>query len=110
MALTSTRMDGYVTALRAAARDGDTARARAAWLTAQLRWERVGAAYGSFGDLADAIDGLPQGLSGGTSDSAFTGLHRIEYGLWQANRAPVCSASSTGSPLTWPGCAARWLK
>lgn len=76
------QLAGDVAALRAAVHSGDTARARTAWLTAQLRWERVGAAYGSFGDLADAIDGLPQGLPAGTSDPAFIGLHRIEYGLW----------------------------
>jgi len=66
-----------VAALRAAVGGGDPTRARAAWLVAQLCWERVGAAYGSFGDLGDAIDG----------DPAFTGLHRIEYGLWHGERA-----------------------
>lgn len=56
--------------------------AKAAWLPAQLTWERVGAAYDSFGELADAIDGDPQGLPQGVDDPAFTGLRRIEYGLW----------------------------
>ncbi|MFG2043804.1 EfeM/EfeO family lipoprotein [Dactylosporangium sp. NPDC048998] len=71
-----------VTALRAAVSGGDIVKARTAWLTARLRWARVGAAYGTFADLADAIGGLPQGLPGGTGDPDFTGLHRIEYGLW----------------------------
>ncbi|WP_432983997.1 EfeM/EfeO family lipoprotein [Dactylosporangium sp. CA-233914] len=71
-----------VTALRAAVAGGDVAKARAAWLTARLRWARVGAAYGTFDDLADAIGGLPQGLPGGTGDPDFAGLHRIEQGLW----------------------------
>lgn len=65
-----------VAALRAAVAGGDVGRARAAWLTAQLTWERVGAAYGTFGDLADAVDGLPDGSGN------YTGLHRVEYGLW----------------------------
>ncbi|MCA1219800.1 iron uptake transporter permease EfeU [Streptomyces sp. 8L] len=56
--------------------------ARKDWLPAQLTWDEVGAAYGSFGDLGDAVDGLPQGLPGGVHDKDFTGLHRLEYGLW----------------------------
>jgi high-affinity iron transporter len=58
------------------------AAAKVDWLAAQLDWERVGASYDSFGDLGVAIDGLPDGLPGGVTDKDFTGLHRIEYGLW----------------------------
>ncbi|MEU7876100.1 EfeM/EfeO family lipoprotein [Dactylosporangium sp. NPDC049140] len=72
---------GDVTALRAAVVGGDVARARAAWLVARMRWARVGAAYGTFDDLADAIGGLPVGPPD-PGDPDFTGLHRIEYGLW----------------------------
>jgi high-affinity iron transporter len=61
--------------------------ARADWLAAQLTWEQVGAAYGSFGDLGDAIDGLPQAQPLGVNDPGFTGLHRIEYGLWHGEGA-----------------------
>ena len=61
--------------------------ARADWLAAQLTWEQVGAAYGSFGDLGDAVDGLPQALPQGVDDPGFTGLHRIEYGLWHGQGA-----------------------
>jgi high-affinity iron transporter len=64
-----------------------TAKARTDWLAAQLTWDKVGAAYDSFGDLGDAIDGLPQGLPGGVHDSGFTGLHRLEYGLWHGQSA-----------------------
>lgn len=78
------RLTRDVAALRTAVEGSDRAKARTAWLTAQLTWDRVGAAYGSFGDYADAIDGLPQGLPGGVRDPAFTGLRRIEYGLWHA--------------------------
>jgi hypothetical protein len=81
-----TQLAAEVATLRTALGSGDPARGRTAWLTAQLCWEHVGAAYGSFGDLADAIDGLPQGLPGGTADADFTGLHRVEYGLWHGER------------------------
>ena len=57
------------------------------WLAAQLTWEQVGAAYDSFGDLGAAIDGLPQAQPGGVDDPNFTGLHRIEYGLWHGRPA-----------------------
>jgi high-affinity iron transporter len=79
---------GDAATLRVAVGSGDVAAARTAWLRAQLCWDRLGAAYGTFDDLADAIDGLPQGLPGGTGDADFTGLHRIEYGLWH-NEAPA---------------------
>ncbi|MGA8114524.1 MAG: EfeM/EfeO family lipoprotein, partial [Actinocatenispora sp.] len=65
-----------------ALRSGDRAAARRAWLPAHLDYERLGAAYGTFGDVADAIDGLPAGLPDGVRDADFTGFHRIEYGLW----------------------------
>jgi iron uptake system EfeUOB component EfeO/EfeM len=62
--------------------------ARAAWLTAHLAYERLGAAYDTFGDAGDAIDGLPDGLPGGVRDPGFTGLRRIEYGLWHGEPLP----------------------
>jgi high-affinity iron transporter len=71
-----------VAAIQADLRRGSIAAAKKDWLTAQLDWERVGASYDSFGDLGLAVDGLPDGLPGGVSDKGFTGLHRIEYGLW----------------------------
>jgi len=78
-----------------AAKVGDPDAAKAAWLTAQLTWERLGAAYGQFEDLGVAIDGLPQGLPQGVDDPGFTGLHRVEYGLWHgqaaAELAPVAA-------------------
>jgi high-affinity iron transporter len=74
-------------AIEADLRHGDLAKARRGWLAAQLDWERVGASYNSFGDLGVAVDGLPDGLPGGVSDKGFTGLHRIEYGLWHGQPA-----------------------
>ncbi len=74
-------------AIEADLRHGNLAQAKRDWLTAQLDWERVGASYDSFGDLGLAVDGLPDGLRGGVSDEGFTGLHRIEYGLWHGQPA-----------------------
>ncbi len=72
---------GAVTAIQADLRHGDLAAARRDWLAAQLAWERVGASYDSFGADGTAVDGLPGGLPDGVHDQAFTGLHRLEYGL-----------------------------
>lgn len=74
-------------ALRAALSRGDLESAKATWLQAQLTWERVGAAYGSFGDLAQAIGRSPKGLPDGVADKDFTGLRRIEYGLYHGQTA-----------------------
>jgi high-affinity iron transporter len=76
-----------VNRIRADLRENDMAAARRDWLTGQLDWERVGASYDSFGPLGLAVDGLPDGLRGGVSDEHFTGLHRLEYGLWHGQSA-----------------------
>ena len=68
-------------------RHDDLAAAKRDWLNAQQDWERVGASYDSFGDLGLAVDGLPDGLENGVSDKGFTGLHRLEYGLWHGQPA-----------------------
>jgi iron uptake system component EfeO len=74
-------------ALRAAIDRGDLATARRDWLTAHLVYERMGAAYGTFGDADAAINGTTAGLSGGVHDARFTGFHRVEYGLWHGESA-----------------------
>jgi high-affinity iron transporter len=80
-------------ALLAAVDGGDLASARDGWLTAHLQYERLGAAYGTFGDLDGAINGRPDGLPQGRDDPDFTGFLRLEYGLWHdqpvAQLAPV---------------------
>ena len=73
--------------VQAAVDRGDLAAARAAWLPAHLDYERLGAAYGTFGDLDAAINGTTQGLPGGLTDPGFTGFHRLEYGLWHGQSA-----------------------
>ncbi|GAA4581542.1 EfeM/EfeO family lipoprotein [Planotetraspora phitsanulokensis] len=61
---------------------GDVKAAKKAWLPAHLAYEKLGAAYDTFGDFGDAIDGLPVGLPKGVHDPDFAGFHRVEYGLW----------------------------
>jgi len=110
-----------VTRIQADLHRNDLAAAKQDWLTAQLDWERVGASYDSFGQLGLAVDGLPDALPGGVSDKNFTGLHRLEYGLWNGQSAatllPVAgtlasnvavvrqnltSASLAGDPMNLP--------
>jgi high-affinity iron transporter len=75
--------------LRAAIAADHLAAAKTDWLAAQLAWERVGASYDSFGAAGQSVDGLPDGLRGGVDDPGFTGLHRIEYGLYHQQSAGV---------------------
>jgi high-affinity iron transporter len=82
-----TRLAAGVARIQGDLRRGDLGAAKADWLAAQLQWERVGASYNSFGDLGLAVDGLPDGLAAGVSDKGFTGLHRLEYGLWNGQGA-----------------------
>ncbi|MFJ9009990.1 iron uptake transporter permease EfeU [Streptomyces canus] len=66
--------------------------ARTDWLTAQRTYASLGAAYGTFQDYDQKIDGRPDGLPGGVHDKDFTGFHRIEYGLWHGQTASELTA------------------
>ncbi|WP_255663873.1 iron uptake transporter permease EfeU [Nocardia sp. JCM 34519.1] len=77
-----TRLTGALGAVGRDLRARNIPAAQADWLNAQLEWERVGASYNSFGAAGTAVDGLANGLPGGVDDPDFTGLHRLEYGLW----------------------------
>lgn len=90
-----TTLAGNVASLRTALGSGDRVRSRRAWLVAQLAYNRLGAAYDTFGDSADAIDGMPDGLPGGVHDKDWTGLRRIEYGLWHNEPMPALAALGT---------------
>jgi high-affinity iron transporter len=76
-----------VTVIENDLRHNNIPQAKKDWLTAQLDWERVGASYDSFGDLGLAVDGTPDGLPNGVNDTGFTGLHRLEYGLYNGQSA-----------------------
>lgn len=76
-----------VARLRADLAAGDRAAAQREWTAADAHFIRIGAAYGALGALGEAIAGQPGQLPGGVHDPHFTGLHRIERGLW--TRAPL---------------------
>ncbi|MFJ3798745.1 iron uptake transporter permease EfeU [Streptomyces sp. NPDC090088] len=63
------------------------AKARTDWLTAHLTYASLGAAYGTFEDFDQKINGRADGLAGGVADPDFAGFHRVEYGLWHAQTA-----------------------
>ncbi|MGW7402770.1 iron uptake transporter permease EfeU [Streptomyces sp. NPDC054833] len=66
--------------------------ARTDWLTAHRTYASLGAAYGTFEDFDQQINGRPDGLPGGVRDQDFTGFHRIEYGLWHGQSADELKA------------------
>ncbi|MFF1301863.1 iron uptake transporter permease EfeU [Streptomyces sp. NPDC058307] len=66
--------------------------ARTDWLTAHRTYASLGAAYGTFQDYDQKIDGRPDGLPGGVHDKDFSGFHRIEYGLWHGEHASELAA------------------
>ena len=83
--------------------------AKAAWLPAHLTYERLGAAYGSFGDFDQEIDGRPDGLAGGAGSPDWTGFYRLEYGLWHGQSAreltavaDTLSANVRALATSWP--------
>ncbi|MET9014950.1 iron uptake transporter permease EfeU [Streptomyces olivaceoviridis] len=67
-------------------------KARTDWLTAHRTYASLGAAYGTFEDFDQKIDGRADGLPDGVHDKDFTGFHRIEYGLWHGEPATSLTA------------------
>jgi high-affinity iron transporter len=89
---TSTGVTQLVTdtdALTRAIDGGALGPARALWLTAHLDYGRLGAAYGTFGGLNDAINGRPDGLAKGVDDPKWAGFLRLERALWSDQSATV---------------------
>jgi iron uptake system component EfeO len=86
-----------VAALGADASEGDLAAARRDWLTAHETYGTLGAAYGAFGDLATAIDGMPAAGLTASTDPGLTGFHRVEAALWSG--APAGEVSATIAPF-----------
>jgi iron uptake system component EfeO len=78
---------GQTNTLLADVRARNLSAARLAWLTAHLTYERLGAAYGTFGNFDTEIDGRADGLPGGVNSPHFTGFYRLEYGLWHGQSA-----------------------
>jgi high-affinity iron transporter len=71
---------------------GQQQQAKQAWLVAHLDYARLGAAYDTFGDFNDEIDGRPNGLPQGVDDPSWTGFLRLEYALWQDQPAAVVAS------------------
>lgn len=82
-------MEKQIANLEGALAANERTAAKSAWRAAYTSYLRLGAVYltGPLADLNQAIDGGSGGLAGGSSSPHFTGLHRIEYGLWSA-KAP----------------------
>jgi high-affinity iron transporter len=78
--------------LRTLADAGQLAQAEQAWLVAHLDYARLGAAYDTFADFNDEIDGRPNGLPQGVDDPNWTGFLRLEYALWH-NQPPATVAA-----------------
>lgn len=65
---------------------GRTAQAKKAWLTAHMTYCTLGAAYGAFGSLGEAIDGMPSTQVGALTDSGLHGFHKVEALLWAGRK------------------------
>ncbi len=68
-----------------AVKAGDLETARAAYGAARLPYRQVAAVVGRWSDLANAVDPVAAYLEKREQDPAFTGFHRIEYGLFGQN-------------------------
>jgi iron uptake system EfeUOB component EfeO/EfeM len=77
-------MEGQITRLEHALMANDRTAAQEAWRSAYASYMRLGAVYlaGEAATLNQKINGNPGGLQGGAASPEFSGLHRIEYGLW----------------------------
>jgi high-affinity iron transporter len=82
-------------ALLRAIHSGDLDSARHVWLNAHLDYERLGAAYDTFGPYDDKINEKPLGLVGGPTNPSFHGFFRLEYGLWHGQTAASLEPAAT---------------
>jgi iron uptake system component EfeO len=85
---------------------GDLAAARRDWLAGHLVYERMGAAYDTFGDADGVINGTVQLDVDPAHAAGFTGFHAIEYGLWHGRSA----ASLRGQAATLDNAARKLQK
>jgi high-affinity iron transporter len=78
------KLAARVPALTSALQSNDRAASQRAWIVAYDDYLHLGAVYlqGPVSDLDQRIDGMPLKLAGAAKDPNFTGLHRIELGLW----------------------------
>ncbi|MRG58210.1 iron uptake system protein EfeO [Phyllobacterium sp. SYP-B3895] len=69
-------------ALDAAIKAGDLEKAKAAYQSARVPYKQIEPMADQFADLHNAIDPVADYLEKREQDPAFTGFHRIEYGLY----------------------------
>lgn len=68
-----------------AIRQGDLESARALYVPARLPYRQMEAVASRWADLQNAVDPIADYLEKREADPAFTGFHRIEYGLFAQN-------------------------
>lgn len=97
------QLAGATADLQAAIAAGDLAAAQAAWQAARAPWRQMAPVAGRFSDLVNRMDPLAAYLAGREDDPAFTGFHRIEYGLWSrastGGLQPVAAALAADAAL-----------
>ncbi len=93
-----TAMEGPIAALQRALRADDRSAAQAAWRSAYATYLHLGAVYlvGEVALLNKQINGNSSGLEGGVQNPRFTGLHRIEYGLWSGTQPRALLTYASG--------------
>lgn len=82
LATQSAELVAATAALDAAVKAGDVGAAKAAWIAARQPWHRIEPVAGRLADLQGVIDPQSDYLAAREADPAFTGFHRLEYGLW----------------------------
>lgn len=85
LALQSGQMIQAAKTLSAALNASDLAAARAAYAAARTAYRHIETVSGRIADIENAIDPVATYLAGREQDPAFTGFHRIEFGLWREN-------------------------
>ncbi len=90
-------MESQIGQLESALAANERTAAQAAWRAAYVSYLHLGAAYltGQVATLNQEINGRASGLEGGVSNPAFSGLHRIEYGLWNGAQPRTLLGSAT---------------
>jgi iron uptake system component EfeO len=85
LALQSGQLIQATKALATAVEAGDLAAGRTAYVAARIAYRHVEAVSGRIADIENAIDPVAAYLAGREQDPAFTGFHRVEFGLWWQN-------------------------
>jgi len=83
LALQSGQLIQATKALATAVEAGDLAAGRTAYGAARTAYRHVEAVSGRIADIENAIDPVAAYLAGREQDPAFTGFHRVEFGLWR---------------------------